>query len=159
VTYKEERICYKMKRSRHGRILRIITENPVQTQEQLTEILKNEGFAVTQATVSRDIKELGLVKVSSSEGGYRYAQSKVGRESGNINVFSKAVISIEYALHTVVIKTYGGMAQAVAASLDASPEEEVLGSVAGDDTVILIMKSEAAAERVVPRLERLFKNM
>lgn len=148
-----------MKRNRHSRILRIITENPIQTQEQLTEILKKEGFAVTQATVSRDIKELGLVKVSSSEGGYRYAQGKPGRENGNVNVFSKAVISIEYALHTVVIKTFAGMAQAVAASLDASPEDEVLGSVAGDDTVILIMKSESAAERVVPRLERLFKNM
>ena len=148
-----------MKRNRHSRILRIITENPVQTQEQLTEILMNEGFAVTQATVSRDIKELGLVKVSSSEGGYRYAQGKVGRESGNINVFSKTVISVEHALHTVVIKTYAGMAQAVAASLDASPEEEVVGSIAGDDTVLLIMKNEHAAEKIVPKLERLFKNI
>ena len=148
-----------MKRNRHSRILRIITENPIQTQEQLTEILKKEGFAVTQATVSRDIKELGLVKVSSTEGGYRYAQGKTGRETGNITVFSKTVISVEYALHTVVIKTYAGMAQAVAASLDATPEEDVLGSVAGDDTVVLIMKNEAAAERIVPKLERLFKNM
>lgn len=149
-----------MKHNRHSRILRIITENPIQTQEQLTDILKNEGFAVTQATVSRDIKELGLVKVSSSEGGYRYAQGKQGREHGqNINVFSKTVVSVEYALHTVVIKTYAGMAQAVAASLDAMPEEDVLGSVAGDDTVVLIMKSEDAAAKIVPRLERLFKNM
>ncbi len=149
-----------MKRSRHGRILRIITENPIQTQEQLTEILKKEGFAVTQATVSRDIKELGLVKVSSGEGGYRYAQGKSGKEHGHgINMFSKAVTSVEYALHTVVIKTYAGMAQGVAASLDAMPGEEVLGSVAGDDTVILIMRSEEAAARFVPRLERLLKNM
>lgn len=149
-----------MKRNRHSRILRIITENPVQTQEQLTDMLKKEGFAVTQATVSRDIKELGLVKVSSSEGGYRYAQGKPGREHAQgINVFSKAVVSVEYALHTVVIKTYAGMAQAVAASLDAMPEEEVLGSVAGDDTVVLIMRSEEAAEKIVPKLERLFKNM
>ena len=78
-----------MKRNRHSRILRIITENPVQTQEQLTEILKNEGFAVTQATVSRDIKELGLVKVSSSEGGYRYAQGKVGREQQGVGTYGK----------------------------------------------------------------------
>lgn len=148
-----------MKQNRHGRILRIISENPIQTQEQLTEILKNEGFAVTQATVSRDIKELGLVKVSSIEGGYRYAQSKQGRDGGNINVFSKAVISVESALHTVVIKTYAGMAPAVAASLDAMNEENVLGSVAGDDTIVLIMRNEESAAKIVPRLERLFKNM
>lgn len=149
-----------MKRSRHSRILKIITENPIQTQEQLTEILKNEGFAVTQATVSRDIKELGLVKVSSGEGGYRYAQGKPGRENGHgINMFSKAVISVEYALHTVVIKTYAGMAQGIAATIDTMPGDEVLGSVAGDDTIILIMRNEDAAARFVPRLERLFKNI
>ncbi len=149
-----------MKRNRHGRILKIITENPIQTQEQLTDILKKEGFGVTQATVSRDIKELGLVKVSSTEGGYRYAQGKQSREYGqNINVFSKAVTSIDYALHTVVIKTYAGMAQAVAASLDASPEEDVLGSIAGDDTIVIIMKNEEAARDKVLKLERLFKNV
>ena len=149
-----------MKRNRHARILKIITENPIQTQEQLTEILRNEGFAVTQATVSRDIKELGLIKVSSGEGGYRYAQGKQAREnSHNINVFSKAVVSVEYALHTVVVKTFSGMAQGVAASLDQMPEEEVLGSIAGDDTIVLIMKSEDAAKRIVPRLERLYRNI
>lgn len=149
-----------MKRNRHGRILKIITENPIQTQEQLTDILKNEGFAVTQATVSRDIKELGLVKVSSTEGGYRYAQGKQNREYGhNINVFSKAVVSIDYALHTVVVKTYAGMAQAVAASLDATPEDDVLGSIAGDDTIVIIMRNEEAAEKKVLKLERLFKNV
>lgn len=149
-----------MKRNRHSRILKIITENPIKTQEQLTEILKNEGFAVTQATVSRDIKELGLIKVSSGEGGYRYAQGKQSREtSHNINVFSKAVVSVESALHTVVIKTFSGMAQGVAASLDAMPEEEVIGSIAGDDTIVLIMKSEDAARKIVPRLERIFKNI
>ncbi len=149
-----------MKQNRHTRILRIITENPIQTQEQLTDILKAEGFGVTQATVSRDIKELGLVKVSSAEGGYRYAQGKPGREHGqNINVFSKAVISVEHALHTIVIKTYAGMAQAVAASLDAILEGDVLGSIAGDDTILLIMKDRAGAEEMVPRLERLFKSI
>lgn len=149
-----------MKRSRHGRILKIITENPIQTQEQLTEALRNEGFAVTQATVSRDIKELGLVKVASAEGGYRYAQGKQGRENGHgINMLSKAVTSVEYALHTVVIKTYAGMAQGIAATLDTMPGEGVLGSVAGDDTVILIMKNEEAAAKFVPRLERMFKNI
>lgn len=149
-----------MKRSRHGRILKIIGEKPIQTQEQLTEILKNEGFAVTQATVSRDIKELGLIKAASTEGGYRYAQGKPNNESGHgINMLEKAVIGIEYALHTVVIKTHAGMAQGVAATLDAMPGEEVLGSVAGDDTVILITKNEAAAAGLVPRLERMFKNI
>lgn len=148
-----------MKRNRHSRILRIISERPVQTQEQLTDILKNEGFSVTQATVSRDIKELGLVKVSSTNGGYKYAQGKGAHEHGqNINVFSRAVVSVEYALHTVVIKTYIGMAQGVAASLDSMLEGEILGSIAGDDTILLITKSEEKASQLVPKLERLFRN-
>ena len=103
---------------------------------------------------------MGLVKVSSAEGGYKYAQAKQGREHGhNINVFSKTVISVEYALHTIVVKTYAGMAQAVAASLDATLTGDVLGSIAGDDTSVIIMKNEEAAARMVPALERLFKNM
>lgn len=149
-----------MKRNRHARILKIISEKPIKTQEQLTESLRNEGFAVTQATVSRDIKELELLKVSTKDGGYRYAQGKSGREHGHgINVFSKAVVSIDYAMHTVVVKTYAGMAQAVAASLDAMPNSEVVGSIAGDDTIVLIMRNEEKAAEMTQKLEKQLKTM
>ncbi len=147
-----------MKRNRHGRILKIIAESPIKTQEQLTDALRKEGFAVTQATVSRDIKELGLLKVSSKDGGYRYAQEKA-RNDRELNMFSKTIVSIESALHTVVIKTYAGMAQAVAASLDAMSDSEILGSIAGDDTILLITRGEREATMLVPKLEKLFKNI
>ncbi len=147
-----------MKRNRHSRILKIITESPIKTQEQLTDSLRNEGFAVTQATVSRDIKELGLLKVSSKDGGYRYAQGKASHEHGQgLNMFSKTVVNVDYALHTVVIKTYAGMAGAVAASLDAMPDSEVVGSIAGDDTILLIMRNEEKAAEMVAKLEKLFR--
>ncbi|MBR5507300.1 MAG: arginine repressor [Clostridia bacterium] len=121
-----------MKQRRHSRILKVIKENDIKTQEELTSFLKNDGFEVTQATVSRDIKELGLVKVPSARGGYKYAfANRVKTESSqHLNIFSKAVTSINYAMHTVVVKTYGGMAPAVAASLDAVIGNEILGTIA-----------------------------
>ncbi|MBQ7793116.1 MAG: arginine repressor [Clostridia bacterium] len=148
-----------MKKKRHRQLMRLITEQDIKTQEQLTELLKAEGFAVTQATVSRDIKELGLVKTNAASGGYKYAVSAIGEPenaSEHLDIFSKAVISIDSALNQIVIKTYAGMAQAVAASLDRLMNAEILGSVAGDDTVLLIVRSEESAEHTVKRLSKMF---
>ncbi len=148
-----------MKQKRHSRILKIIKDEDVKTQEQLTDLLKKEDFDVTQATVSRDIKELGLVKVPSSGGGYKYAFANRAKteSSQHLNIFAKAVTNIDYALHTIVIRTYSGMAQAVAASLDAIIGQEILGSIAGDDTIFIITENPEEAQKLTKKLERLFR--
>ncbi len=148
-----------MKRKRHQALMRIISEKEIQTQEQLTQELCEKGFAVTQATVSRDIKELGLIKAPSVSGGYKYAVTTSTETADNehLSMFSKAVISVDNALHTVVIRTYAGMAQAVAASLDKMFSHDMLGTVAGDDTVLLICRSEKSAEQAATRLLKMFE--
>ncbi len=148
-----------MKHKRHSRILKIIKEYDIKTQEQLTAMLKNDDFEVTQATVSRDIKELGLVKVPSSGGGYKYAFANRAKteSSQHLNIFSRAVTGVNFALHTVVVKTYAGMAPAVAASLDSMIGQEVLGTIAGDDTLLIITENPKEAEELSKKLEKLFK--
>lgn len=148
-----------MKQKRHSRILKIIKEKDVKTQEQLTELLKQEDFEVTQATVSRDIKELGLVKVPSAGGGYKYAFANRAKaeSSQHLNIFSKAVTGIDYAMHTIVIKTYSGMAPAVAASLDSLIGQEILGTIAGDDTILVITENPEESAKLTKKLEKLFR--
>ncbi len=148
-----------MKKKRLSTILRLISDKDIQTQTQLTDALLLEGFAVTQATVSRDINELGLIKIPSPDGGSKYASRiSVGTDSReHISIFSKSVTDIDFALHTVIVKTYPGMAQAVAASLDSITLDDVLGSIAGDDTILLITKSEENAKKVCGNLEKMFE--
>lgn len=148
-----------MKQKRHLAILKAIAQSDIKTQEQLTEELKTAGYMVTQATVSRDIKELGLVKTASATGGYKYAaQPEIQKDANqHLNVFSNAVISVESAMHTIVVKTYSGMAQAVAATVDQMLGTEIVGSIAGDDTILLIMESPEAAQEMSGRLEILFR--
>lgn len=149
-----------MRQKRQSQILKIIANNDIKTQEQMTEELKKLGFDTTQATVSRDIKELGLIKISSADGGYKYAhkQPNGNAEPKHIDIFSGAVISVTYALHTIVIKTYSGMAQAVCASFDALIGNKILGSIAGDDTILIITQNEAAAEEMCEELKKFFKD-
>ena len=149
----------KMRQKRLSKILKLIKENDIKTQEQLTEYLRNDGFEVTQATVSRDINELGLVKIPSVGGGYKYAFANRARaeSSQHLNIFAKAVTSVDFAMHTVVVKTYSGMAQAVAASLDAIIGHDVLGTVAGDDTILIITENPDDASELCSKLEKLFR--
>lgn len=149
-----------MRQKRQSQILKIISNHDIKTQEQMTEELKKLGFDTTQATVSRDIKELGLIKISSADGGYKYAPKQPGGnvEPKHIDIFSGAVISVTYALHTIVIRTYPGMAQAVCASCDALFGNKMLGSIAGDDTILIITQSEASAEEMCEELKKIFKN-
>lgn len=143
-----------MKQKRHQKILQIIAKKDVKTQEQLTEELENAGFAVTQATVSRDIKELGLIKISMAGGAYKYSVSKENTSGSTEHIFnfSKSVISIKYALHTVVVRTYSGMANAVATSIDSFLGHEILGTVAGDDTILIILEDEEHAEKMASKI-------
>lgn len=149
-----------MKYKRQGQIVRIIKEKPIKTHEQLIEELSKSGYNVTQATVSRDIKDLGLIKIPVQGEGAIYAVSDGagGGTDKNINMFSDTVLDIDSALHTVVIKTYPGMAQAVAASVDSIMKNEFLGSIAGDDTVLIIASSPETAAEIAGKLRKIFKS-
>lgn len=134
---------------RHTAILRIISEQEIETQDDLIAKLKENGFDVTQATVSRDIKQLGLVKTTDGEGKYRYSAphpSFSGSDSKFKNILSEAIISSESAENMVVVKTYSGMANAAAAAIDALASDRILGSIAGDDTILIVTKNDETAE-------------
>ena len=138
-----------MKRMRQSEILNIIGEMEVETQEQLLDELRRRGFSTTQATISRDIKELRLVKELSHSGSYRYTVSdrKISENSqGRLrNIFKEGVTSVDVARNIVVIRTMPGLASAACSALDAMQVPGMVGSLAGDDTGILIMRDEASA--------------
>lgn len=147
-----------MKYKRQGQILKIIANNQIKTHEQLIYELEKSGYKVTQATVSRDIKELGLVKNPCESGGSVYGIPKDGQRApdNRINIFSDAIKGIDCALHTVVIKTYPGMAPAVAASVDSVMHSEFLGSIAGDDTLLIIARDAEKSEEITRKLRKIF---
>lgn len=149
-----------MKYSRHAKILEIIEKHEIETQEELCEKLRDFGFDVTQATISRDIKELKLVKVTGSSGKQKYA---IMQDVDNpfseklLAVFSHAFVSADYANNIVVIKTLPGMAQAVASAVDSLKMLEILGTIAGDDTLMIVTRTEKHAEDIVARFSRMIK--
>lgn len=145
-----------MKVKRQSKILEIIKDNEVDTQEALAEMLDAAGFNVTQATVSRDIRELKLTKVSVGMGKQKYtAISNEDNEFGERlkRVFRDGVTAIDFAQNIIVIKTLTGMAMAVAAALDAMDNSEVMGTIAGDDTVFCVVKNETKAVRLIEKLK------
>lgn len=148
-----------MKRKRHTKILEIIENFDIDTQDSLQQKLLHSGFNVTQATVSRDINELKLVKILSSTGSYKYSLPPNLKEKNPLSVlislFTESVISIDYAVNTVVIKCHEGMAMAVCAKLDSANFQNVVGTLAGDDTIFVLMRSENDAVRLVENLTNL----
>ncbi|MDH7498109.1 MAG: arginine repressor [Syntrophomonadaceae bacterium] len=147
-----------MKARRHFAILEIVANERVATQEELCALLRARGFEVTQATVSRDIKELKLVKVSDRLG-YRYAlpdsSSQRYSQDRMRRLFNDAVISIEHNESMVVIKTLPGTAHAVASTIDAADLEGVLGTVAGDDTILVVLRAQSHLADTVARFRGL----
>ena len=150
-----------MKSSRQAVILEVIAEQAIETQGQLLDALRERGVESTQATVSRDIKELRLVKEISSDGKYRYTQAGSDETSDAarrmMEIFREGCVGFDHALHTVVIKTLPGLASAVCGAVDAMYDDNILGTVAGDDTGVLIMRNAAAAERLCAQLRRTYK--
>ncbi|MBQ7876379.1 MAG: arginine repressor [Clostridia bacterium] len=145
-----------MRIERHNAILRIINDYQIETQYDLTEELKKHGFDVTQATVSRDIKELRLVKKQAENGKSIYTKNTDSVysdiDSRFAIIFQKCVTNVEYAVNNIVIKTLPGMAQAAGAAVDSMDFPEVVGSIAGDDTVMMVVRSEESARRLVYKL-------
>ncbi|HXL03779.1 MAG TPA: arginine repressor [Bacillota bacterium] len=147
------------KAKRHAKVLQIIREKSIETQKDLADCLQEEGFDVTQATVSRDIKELGITKVPTGSGGYRYfmPQERVHEDSSRRmrRLFQDSVISIDYSENLIIIKTLTGNAHAVAATIDETHIPEIVGTIAGDDTILVIVKPKAAAISVMDMFNRL----
>lgn len=147
-----------MKLNRHQKILELIKHFPINTQEELLEKLKAEGYSVTQSTVSRDIKSLRLQKSLSPEGKYRYIAPDIKpteMKSGFSGILSSSVISAEAAVNLVVVKTYSGMASAACAAIDSMEFSGVVGSLAGDDTIFIACTDNNSANDFVLKLNKL----
>ena len=149
-----------MKSVRHAIILQLIESMNIETQEELAEELRRHGMVVTQATVSRDIKELRLVKVLSEGGGYKYAsteQSDRGQNSRLIRIFTESVLSLASADNLIVIKTLAASASAAAETIDSLRWPEVVGTLAGDNTIFVAVQSKSQVEGVMARFRTLMK--
>lgn len=150
-----------MKNARQAEILKIIQEIAVETQEQLLSELKARGFHATQATISRDIKELRMVKELTGKGSYRYALSDHKRPTASDsrlrNIFKEGVQAVDVAQNLVVVKTMPGLASAACSALDGMEIPGMVGSLAGDDTGILIMRDNAAAQQFSSEVHKLLK--
>ena len=150
-----------MKNVRQNEILKIVQARDIDTQEQLLEELRARGFTTTQATISRDIKELRLVKELTGSGGYRYALSERKTASTSDtrlrNIFKEGVISVDVAQNIVVVRTMPGLASAACSALDNMEIEGVVGTLAGDDTGILIMRDNALAQQFSSEVHKLLK--
>ena len=145
-----------MKSNRQNAIIDIIENNDIETQEELIGILAERGFNVTQATVSRDIRELKLIKVTGELGKYKYIVPAAGADDGQhvyVAAFAASVKSVEAAMNLVIIKTYPGLANAVAANLDTNDTLDIVGCVAGDDTIFAATRSPEAAGEVCEKIK------
>lgn len=144
-----------MKQTRHIRIVELIEKYDIETQEELAEFLKKDGFTVTQATVSRDIRELKLTKIPTGNGRQKYAvlrqdDSHLGDKY--IRVLKECFVSMDSAQNILVVKTGVGMAMAVAAAIDAMKFEEIVGSIAGDDTIMMAIRTVEDTQVVMRKI-------
>lgn len=147
-----------MKEQRHERILEIIKNIEIETQEELAEELKNRGINVTQATVSRDIKELNLIKILSHNGTYKYAQVSQNRNaniSALATIFSNTAISVERVDKILIVKTISASASLAAEALDSFNLEGIAGTLAGDNTIFIAVRTEEKAEELLQEIKKM----
>ncbi|WP_455719880.1 arginine repressor [Agathobacter sp.] len=147
-----------MKTSRQSKIIEIIQKNEVETQEELSALLESEGFRVTQATVSRDIRELKLTKIPMANGRQKYAVISDGSEvlsQKYERVLREGYISMDMAQNILVIKTVSGMASAVCAAIDAMDMREIVGSIAGDDTIMCAIRTVDDTFAVMKKIRKI----
>lgn len=149
-----------MKKERHSKILELIDKYDISTQEELLEKLLECGVEVTQATVSRDIKELRLVKHPASSGQYKYSLATSADEKymKYYAIFAESVTMTDYAQNICMLKCHPGTAQAACAAIDALGMTEVLGTIAGDDTIFILCRTERAAQNTKREIETLLKH-
>ena len=150
-----------MKTQRQTKMLDLLKKHDIETQEELSDYLQKEGYQVTQATVSRDIRELKLTKVAMSNGRQKYAALTAANEDLSekyTRVFRDAFVSMDMAQNILVIKTVSGMAMAVAAAIDAMHLHEIVGCIAGDDTIMCAVRSVDDTIAVMSRLRKLVED-
>lgn len=146
-----------MKERRHAKILELIAKYSIDTQEELLRRLREEGYEVTQATVSRDIKELRLIKTLTSSGKYRYTVGQEETKDYTIKfytLFSDSALSVDCAQNMVAIKCLTGMANAVCAAMDTLQWENIVGTLSGDDTIFVLARDNSSAERLSSELKK-----
>ena len=150
-----------MKNDRQNQLLQIIAEENIETQEQLLERLEARGIKSTQATISRDIKQLHLVKEPAGQGRYRYAVSahrtKLNFADRLRTIFRESLLSADYANNIAVVKTMPGLAQGAASALDSMHINDMVGSLAGDDTVIIVMHDEDSARDFCEEIKEMLR--
>ena len=144
-----------MKKKRQAEILRIISTNEVETQEMLLSLLRERGYEVTQATVSRDINELNIEKSVSANGINCYAKAEKVHSVRFHNIISEAVVSIDFAMNIVSIKCHSGLANAACAGLDMMNLSYVVGTIAGDDTIFVLTRTESDARMLSRHLKEM----
>lgn len=150
-----------LKKTRHDKILEIITQYEVETQEELVRYLRESGFDVTQATISRDIRELKLYKMSTGKGKQKYIVLQQGNENHMedkfIRVLKDGFVSMDMAQNILVVRTVSGMAMAVAAAIDSLHLQEVVGSIAGDDTIMAAVRTVEDTEQLMEKIRELLR--
>ena len=149
-----------MKSERHAMILNLIETTNVETQEELADMLKQRGICVTQATVSRDIKELRLIKVLAENGGYKYAtvdKAEAGMKERFVRIFGDSVVGINTSANLVIVKTLSGSANAAVEAVDSMHWNDIVGTMAGDNTIFIAARDEKAVPDIVKRLSAMIK--
>ncbi|MBE6729440.1 MAG: arginine repressor [Ruminococcaceae bacterium] len=154
-----------MKNKRQEKILDLINEKAFYTQDELQTALNDLGFNVTQSTVSRDIKQLGIIKVLDSMGNYRYVSSiRVNSQNANDNgsqygdIFARSAISVDCAFNNIIVKCHAGMASGACVAVDHFFSGMIMGSLAGDDTILIITKTPEIALQLTERLKYMCKD-
>ncbi len=149
-----------MKSARQEKILELIVRYEIETQDELIEKLRREGFDVTQATASRDIKELKLTKTQTNKGKYRYVRPITNDSAPGANfnaALAASIISIDVGENIVVVRTYPGMANAVATGIDSIRHSDILGSVAGDDTILIVTRAKEIAMEICEQVKNVMR--
>ena len=147
-----------MKSKRQNEILDIISSKDIETQEELASVLRSLGYKVTQATVSRDIRELRLIKVTAGDGGFKYAKPKkheIAVSERLTRILNDSLISVDYSGNIIVIKTLSGSANVAAEALDNLGWPEILGTIAGDNTVFMVVGDHSDTEEIAGRIRKL----
>lgn len=147
-----------MKTGRHGKIIELVSKYDIETQDELADMLLKAGYPVTQATISRDIRELKLTKVAGDGGRQKYIvlkSTEAGLSEKYIRVLRDGYVSVDLAQNILVLRTVPGMAMAVAAALDSLCLDGILGCIAGDDTIFCAIKTTEEAERIMQKLLKL----
>ena len=151
-----------MKKNRQEKLLELISRYEIETQDELIDLLREHGYDVTQATVSRDIRELKIAKMTTGRGGYRYVLPRQATPTAGVHfsaALTDSITGVDYAQNLVVLRTYPGLASAVASGIDHMDLHQILGCVAGDDTILVVTRDNDCAETLAAQMHDLLRSI